>query len=73
MVVVLRQGVLVEILPSTQVTTAFSEVFPSVSEFSDFLGDFAYLSLTLNFQLHRNLWMVIGRIFGLVDLQVTRM
>ena len=40
MVVVLQQGVLVEILPSAQVTTASPEVFLSVSKFSNSSGGF---------------------------------
>jgi hypothetical protein len=35
--------------------------------FLDFLGNFAYLSLTLNFWSHRNLSIMIGWITRLVD------
>lgn len=41
--------------------------------FLDFLENFAYLSLTLNFWLHRISQMMIGQDFGLVDPLVTEM
>ena len=41
-----------------------SYVFPN---FWDFLRDFTYFSLSLNFWLHQNLWIMIGSGFGLVN------
>jgi hypothetical protein len=49
MAFVLRQGVSVEILTSTQVTTASSEVFSSVSKFSESSGGFCLPQLDPEF------------------------
>jgi hypothetical protein len=49
MAFVLWQGVLVEILTSTQVTTASSEVFSSVSKFSESSGGFCLPQLDPEF------------------------
>ena len=38
-------------------------IFKRANKFWEIFGKFAYPSLTLNFLLHRNLWLVIGRIF----------